>query len=247
MRSSNPALQLEAFDGKRWSSVSGATMTIQGVVIKSFLLLSVVLLAAAWTWNAFFAAGQVAAVQGWMMLGVFGGFGIALLTVFKPAWAFWTTPVYAAFQGLFIGGISSILEVQFPGIAIQAVSLTFGTLAVMLTIYGTGLIQVTDRFRIGVVAATGGIALFYLVTIVLSFFGVSVPFVFEGGTFGVLFSLFVVGIAALNLLLDFDVIERGVSSGLPRSMEWYCSFALMVTLVWLYIEFLRLLSKLRER
>jgi uncharacterized YccA/Bax inhibitor family protein len=148
---------------------------------------------------------------------------------------------------LFLGGISAILDARFPGIVIQAVGLTFGTRFIMLLAYRSGLIHVTDKFRMGVVAATGGIALLYLVTIVLGFFGARVPYIHDSGTIGIAFSLFVVVVAALNLVLDFDLIEKGAANGAPKYVEWYAAFGLMVTLIWLYIEFLRLLAKLRSR
>jgi len=150
-------------------------------------------------------------------------------------------------EGLFLGGISAILDARFPGIVIQAVGLTFGTLFIMLLAYRSGLIHVTDKFRMGVVAATGGIALLYLATIVLGFFGASVPYIHDSGTIGIAFSLFVIVVAALNLVLDFDLIEKGAAHGAPKYVEWYAAFGLMVTLIWLYIEFLRFLSKLRSR
>jgi uncharacterized YccA/Bax inhibitor family protein len=154
--------------------------------------------------------------------------------------------VYAILEGLVIGGISAYAEAQLKGIVFQAVALTFGTLFSLLVAYRSGVIKVTEKFRLGVVAATGAIFLVYLVSIVLGFFGVSVPLIYSGGTFGILFSLFVVVIAALNLVLDFDFIEQGARQGAPKYMEWYGAFGLMVTLIWLYIEFLRLLTKLRQ-
>jgi uncharacterized YccA/Bax inhibitor family protein len=206
------------------------------------------LITAGWTWMRFYQSGSdPASVTGWMMLGVFGGFAIALVTVFKKEWAPATAPIYALAEGFFIGGISSMFEAKYPGIVIQATALTFGTMAAMLAAYRSGFVQVTDNFRLGVVAATGGIALVYLTAIILSFFGIPVSFVYEGGFFGIAFSLFVVVIAALNLVLDFDLVEQGARRSLPKYMEWYCGFALMVTLIWLYVEFLRLLSKVRSR
>jgi uncharacterized YccA/Bax inhibitor family protein len=148
---------------------------------------------------------------------------------------------------LFLGGISAKLEAVFPGIVIQAVGLTFGTLFGLLMAYKSGLIKATENFKLGVVAATGGIMLLYFVSIVLSFFGIGIPFIHSSGTFGILFSLFVVVVAALNLVLDFDFIEQGAEQGAPKFMEWYAAFGLLVTLVWLYLEILRLLSKLRSR
>jgi uncharacterized YccA/Bax inhibitor family protein len=182
-----------------------------------------------------------------MMLGLFGGFIFALITIFKSSWAMVTAPVYALCEGLFLGGISAIFNKAYPGIAFQAVALTFGVLFLMLTLYKTGTIKVTDKFRMGVIAATGSILLIYILTLVLSLFGVRVPYIHEGGAVGIGFSLIVVGIAALNLVLDFDFFDKGEQAKLPKKMEWYAAFGLMVTLIWLYIEILILLSKIRER
>jgi uncharacterized YccA/Bax inhibitor family protein len=183
-----------------------------------------------------------------MMLGLLGGFVVALVTTFKMSWAPVTSPIYALLEGLALGGISAIFELKYPGIAMEAVALTFGTLFVMLLIYKTGLIKVTQKFRIGVVAATGGIAAFYFLTWVLSFFHITIfSSVYGSGLIGIGFSLFVVAIASLNLVLDFDFIEQGVAAGAPKYMEWYGAFGIIVTLVWLYLEILILLSKLRSR
>ena len=183
-----------------------------------------------------------------MIGGVFGGFVVALITIFKKTWSPFTAPIYALLEGLALGGISAILESRYPGIAVQAVGLTFGTLFVMLLAYKTGVIRATERFKVGVIAATGGIMVFYLIGMVLRmFFHFQIPVVYSGGIWGILFSLFVVVIAALNLVLDFDMIETGVNGGAPKYMEWYGAFGLMVTLIWLYLEILRLLAKARRR
>ena len=166
-----------------------------------------------------------------------------LITVFKSEWAAVTAPIYALLEGLLVGGLSAVFNVAYPGIVVQAVGLTFGVMAVMLLAYRSGLIQATEKFKVGVIAATGGIALLYLVSMVMSMFGKSIGFIHEGGTFGILFSGFVVVIAALNLILDFDFIKQGVDRGAPKHMEWYGAFALTVTLVWLYLEILRLLEQ----
>jgi uncharacterized YccA/Bax inhibitor family protein len=182
-----------------------------------------------------------------MILGLIGGFIVAMVTIFKQSWAPVTAPIYALLEGLVLGGISAITNARYPGIGIQAVGLTFGTLFVLLLAYSSGLIKVTDKMRLGIVAATGGIAVFYLLEMVLGFFGIHFTTINGAGPVGIVFSLFVVAIAALNLVLDFDFIERGVSVGAPKYMEWYSAFGIMVTLVWLYLEILRLLSKMRSR
>ena len=247
MRSSNPALTSNTFSG--FGPVSNAeTMTVQGTVNKTACLLLLVLLSAAWTWNLFFkSGGQVAAVQTWMTIGLVGGFAFSLLTIFKKNWAPITAPAYACMEGLFLGAVSALFETAYPGIAIQAVGLTTATLVTMLFAYRTGLIRMTEKFKLGLVAATGGIALVYFVSMILGFFGIGVPFIQGSGLFSVLFSLFVVGVAALNLVMDFDLIEQASGRRAPKYMEWYGAFALMVTLVWLYVEMLRLLSKLNQR
>ena len=245
LRTSNPALNERAFQGTR--AVLGDTMTLQGTVNKAGVLLICVVATATWTWNLFLHSHSQQTVLPLLVLGGIGGLIFAMITIFKKEWAAFTAPVYALLEGLVLGSISAMLELRFPGIAIQAVSLTFGTLVVLLLAYRSGLIAVTEKFRLGVIAATGGIALFYIVQIVLGFFGVHFTAVNGSGAIGIGFSIFVVIIAALNLVLDFDFIETGVRVGAPKYMEWYGAFGLMVTLIWLYFEILRLLSKLRSR
>ena len=182
---------------------------------------------------------------GLLIAGSIGGFITALVTIFIPRLSPFTAPVYAALEGLVLGAISAVFETMYPGIVIQAVGLSVGVLAVMLFVYGTGIIRATEKFKIGVVAATGAVCLVYLVDIVLSLFGIRMPFIHESGVVGIGFSLVVVVIAALNLILDFDFIEQGVKQQAPKYMEWYGGFSLLVTLVWMYLEILRLLAKLR--
>jgi uncharacterized YccA/Bax inhibitor family protein len=243
MRTSNPALTEKAFRGQ---VAIGDAMTLQGTVNKTGLLLLCVVATAAWTWGLSHSEAPGAALP-WMMGGVFGGFVVALVTIFKKEWSPITAPVYALLEGLALGGISAILERTYPGVAMQAVGLTFGTLFIMLLAYKTGMIRATQKFKLGVIAATGGIAVLYLVEMVLGLFHVTVPAINGSGPLGIAFSLFVVVIAALNLVLDFDLIETGVQGGAPKYMEWYGAFALMVTLIWLYLEILRLLAKARRR
>ena len=243
MRSGNPALQGDTFS--RAPAMPGVeTMTIAGTVNKTALSLFILLITASYIWNR---GAADPALPVWILGSVIGGFIVAIATVFKKTWAPITTPLYAALEGLALGGISVIFESQYPGIVSQAVFLTFGTLGALLIAYRSGVIKATENFKLGVVAATGGIALLYMLSFVLSFFGVSVPLIHSSGTWGILFSLFVVVIAALNLVLDFDFIENGAESGAPKYMEWYAAFGLLVTLVWLYIEIIRLLAKMRSR
>jgi uncharacterized YccA/Bax inhibitor family protein len=181
-----------------------------------------------------------------MITGVVAGLIVAMVTIFKKTWAPATAPAYALLEGLALGGISAFFEVQFPGIVIQAVALTLGTLFALLVAYKSGLIRATENFRLGVLAATGGIMVVYLISFFgRMFFGWQMPFIHDSGPVGIAFSLFVVVIAALNLVLDFDFIERGHGTA-PKYMEWFAAFGLVVTLVWLYLEILRLLSKLRS-
>ena len=245
MRTSNPALNANAFRGEGVGV--GEAMTLQGTVNKTGALLICVIATAAWTWNVYIHSQNPAAVMPLLAIGGIGGFIFAMVTIFKKTWAPVTAPIYALLEGLVLGGISAIYDVKFHGIAIQAVSLTFGTLLVLLLAYRSGLIPVTQKFRLGVVAATGGIALFYLATIILGFFGIHFTTINGAGPIGIAFSVFVVVVAALNLVLNFDLIESGVAAGAPKYMEWYAAFGLMVTLIWLYLEILNLLAKLRSR
>ena len=242
MRTSNPMMKERVFT----QAIPGIeTMTLQGTVNKTVAMLALVVIGASYSWNIFYNQGA-AAVQPWMLGGLVGSVVFALATIFKANWAPKTAPAYAVLEGLALGGLSAFFEARFPGIVIQAVGLTFGTLFALLLAYKTKLIRATENFKLGVVAATGGIALVYLVSIVGGMFGWHMPLIHESGPMGILFSLFVVVIAALNLVLDFDFIERGDGVA-PRYMEWYAAFGLIVTLAWLYLELLRLLSKLRSR
>jgi len=254
MRSGNPALKESTFldlgSGTLVQGDAGA-MTLNGTVNKTAMLLVLTLAGALFTWSQFsaaLAAGNPGAVMPYVWGGAIGGFIVALVTVFKKQWSPFTAPLYAVLEGLFLGAVSAMFELRFPGIVIQAVGLTFGTLAALLLAYRSGLIKATENFKLGVVAATGGIALLYLVQIGLQFFGFKgMGFIHDSSLIGIAFSGFVVVIAALNLVLDFDFIEHGVEQGAPKYMEWYAAFGLLVTLVWLYLEILRLLSKLQSR
>lgn len=248
MQSSNPALPSNTFLNLRSKADRGDAMTVQGTIFKTLSLLLLVMLSAGWTWMKFYQSGGNGAIATpWVGIGVLGGFIVALVTVFKKEWAPITAPIYAVLEGLFIGGISAQLETAFPGIVIQAAGLTFGTLFAMLLAYQSGLIKATEKFKMGVVAATGGIAIVYLVAFGLSFFGIQASFLYSNSLLSIGISLFVIVIAALNFIIDFDFIEQGARQSVPKYMEWYSAFAMMVTLIWLYMEFLRLLSKLRER
>jgi len=244
LRSNNPVLKEKVFAG---AIPTGETMTIQGTVNKTGLLLLFVVAAAAWTWGLGHSETPETAYP-WVLGGALGGFVVALVTIFKKEWSPVSAPVYALLEGLVLGGISAIFDKAYPGIAVQAISLTFGVLFVLLLAYKFRIVQATRGFKLGVIAATGGIAIVYLINMVMSlFFHTSMPFLYSAGPWGIGISLFVVIIASLNLILDFDMIETGARMGAPKYMEWYGAFAMMVTLIWLYMEILRLLSKVRRR
>lgn len=244
MRTANPALTEAAFT--KFAVQTDEHMTINGTVNKSFIMLVLLLMTAFYSWNVFLSGR----LNSFMLLfygALIGGLVVAIITVFKKEWAPVTAPIYALLEGIVLGFLSSLFESMFPGIVIQAVALTLGVLLLLLVIYKSGFIKVTDNFRMGVFAATGAIFLIYIVTWILGFFGKGVPYIHESGWIGIGFSLFVVVIASLNLVLDFDFIEKGAHHKAPKYMEWYGAFGLMVTLIWLYIEILRLLAKLRSR
>jgi uncharacterized YccA/Bax inhibitor family protein len=245
-RTANPALNANTFTGLP-ATTRDDVMTLGGTVAKSTILLLVLLIAASFTWDMHFGGATPEALAPWMWGGAITGFVLALITIFKKTWSPVTSPLYAAAQGLFLGAFSGYMESVFPGIVIQAIGLTFGTFAALLMAYASGLIKATENFKLGVVAATGGVALVYLVSIVMGFFGAGIPMIHDSGPVGIGFSLVVVVIAALNLVLDFDFIETGAEQGAPKYMEWYASFGLLVTLIWLYLEMVRLLAKLRGR
>ena len=251
LRTSNPTMRPELYQEAARTFTGDKVMTINGTINCTGILLCLVLMTAAYTWRMYDPANpaSVATVMPWMMGGMIGGLILALVTMFKQTWAPFTAPVYALAEGLFLGGISAVVQAQFPDqqIVLQAVGLTFGVLFVMLAVYRTGIIKVTDKFRMGVVAATGGVFVLYMATWILGMFGVNIPYIHGSGMIGIGFSFFVVGLASLNLVLDFDLIETGARAGAPKYMEWFGAFALMVTLIWLYIEILRLLAKLNSR
>jgi len=260
IKTSNPALGENTFRNAsgqygtlNGSAVTGgaidaaARMTLNGTINKTGILLVCCMATAAWTWYSFLTSGDLSVAGPLVLVGAFGGLVVGLVTSFKKEWAPVTAPLYALLEGLVLGGLSAVFNLRYPGIAIEAVGLTFGTLFVMLFLYRTGVIKVTQKLRIGIVAATGGIFLFYMLEWLLSFFGINLTTVNGASTIGIVFSLFVVGIASLNLVLDFDFIEQGVTYGVPKYMEWYGAFGIMVTLVWLYLEILRLLAKMRSR
>ncbi len=220
-------------------------MTLAGVINRSIVLLLLVAGTATGVWA--YSNSHPSVIYPMVMIGALGGFAVAMVTSFKREWSPVTSPVYAVLEGLFIGGISLVMEQRFPGLVLQAVLLTFGVMFALLAAYQTRIIRPSETFKSVIVGATFGIVVVYLVSMVMQlFFHTEIPLINGSGPMGIAFSLVVVGIAALNLVLDFDFIENGVASGAPKWMEWYAAFALTVTLVWLYIEILRLLSKMRR-
>ena len=242
LKSGNPALSGKTFEGL---AASDNPMTLPGTVNKTAMLLALVLAGAGWVWSVYFASQSFDAISPYLWTGAIGGFVLALVTIFKKEVSPYTAPAYAVLEGFAIGAISAIYEAKRPGIALQAAGLTFAILGCMLAAYRLRIIQVTEHFRMGLFAATGGIAILYMVDMVLMYFGHPVSMIHEGGFAGIAFSLFVVVIAALNLIMDFDFIAQGVAKRSPKFMEWYSAFALVVTLVWLYLELIRLLGKRR--
>lgn len=243
MRTSNPTLNEKVFT--RYPAVAGGpTMTLQGTVNKTLTLIGLLVVSAAMAWNL---VERHPAAFGPLLIGsMITGLLLVLASSFRPAWAPIVAPAYGVAEGIFVGLISARYAALYEGIVLQAALLTVGILCALLFAYQSGLIKATENFKLGIVAATGGIFLVYLLTFVLGLFGVQVPYIHQGGIIGIGFSLFVVVIAALNLVLDFDFIETGVAAGAPRYLEWQAALGLLVTLVWLYIEILRLLAKLRR-
>jgi uncharacterized YccA/Bax inhibitor family protein len=266
VRNSNPALNEKAFqrvaetdpgwaagapplEGRPRSVDAGAadTMTVNGTVWATAALLVLVVAGGVYGWSSVDVTSETVSLPGWLFPVVLGAFGIAILTIFKPDLARFTAPLYALLQGAFLGAISGVYNAAYDGIVVQAVALTIGVFAMMLFLFATRIIKVTEKLRMGIVAATGAIMLVYVANLILSLFDASVPFLHDTGPVGIGISLVIVGVAAFNLLLDFDFIERGVAAGAPRKVEWYAAFGLLVTIVWLYLELLRLLGKLQGR
>jgi uncharacterized YccA/Bax inhibitor family protein len=246
MPTSNPAMNEEVYGRAGLAETTVNAMTVQGSVLKSAVLVVILMVTAGYSWVQA-QAGPSTMSSGLLIGGAIGGLITAFATIFFPKISPYSSPVYAALEGLVLGAISAMYNARFPGIMIQAVGLSIGVLVVLLFLYGTGLVRATQRFRTGVIAATGAIFLVYLVGFVLSLFGGHIPYIHQSGPVGIGFSLVVVVIASLNLILDFDFIEQGARRQAPKYMEWYGGFSLLVTLVWMYLEILRLLSKLRSR
>lgn len=246
MRSSNPVMTGRIYEKAGGVSAGASVMTINGTINKIGIMLLLVIGAAAYTWKIVMGANPAPAGT-LAMVGAIGGFIMALVTVFRPQSSAITAPIYAILEGLFLGAISAIINAAYPGVAFQAVLLTIGTLFTMLFLYRSGRIRATPKFRRGVMMATGAVFFAYLISWIMSLFGMSMGFMHSSGPLGILINLAIIVVAALNLIMDFDFIEKGSKMAAPKYMEWYGAFGLMVTLIWLYIEFLRLLSRFAGR
>jgi len=244
-RSSNPVMSDSIFNRAVTTSGSG-TMTINGTLNKIGILILLVLAAASFTWSKVTGADPAGA-QAYVIGGAIGGFILALITVFSPKSSGVTAPIYAILEGLFLGGISALINQQYSGIVFQAVLLTIGVLFTMLFLYRSGRLRATPRLRRGVIMATGAVFFSYLISWILGMFGLGFGYMHSNGPLGILINLVIIGVAAFNLILDFDFIEKGSQAAAPKYFEWYGAFGLMVTLIWLYIEILRLLSRFAGR
>jgi uncharacterized YccA/Bax inhibitor family protein len=249
-KSGNPTLSEKRFRDTVLDSVitDENAMTVRGTLQKFGFLFLMTMGTAFYSWKEYSEGGNVMPL---IIGGAIGGLVIAIVLMFKKEWSPYLAPLYGLCEGLFVGAISAYYNFAFadaaPNIVINAVGLTFGTAIAMYLLYSFRIIQATQKFKAIVMTATAGIAIFYLLTFVLGFFGIQIPFLHEGSLMGIGFSVLVVAIAALNLILDFDMIEQGAALGAPKYMEWYGAFGLLVTIVWLYLEILRLLSKLSSR
>jgi len=250
-KAGNPTLTQKIFD--KSSAIEAdmqGVMSVRGTINKFGFLTLMIIAGAAYNWHLF-QEGKPSTVTALMIGGAIGGLIFALIISFKPNWSGYLAPLYALLEGLFIGGISALIDKGFekthPGLVLQAVGLTFGVAIAMFLLYNFRVIKATEKFKSVIIASTLGIGIFYLITIVLGFFGVNVGFAYDSSLLSIGISLFIVAIAALNLILDFDMIEQGAERGAPKFMEWYGAFGLMVTLVWLYLEILKLLSKISSR
>ena len=242
-KTSNPTLGENIIKNFAFTATD-RTMTVQGTITKIALLLALVVAGAVFTWSKVMSGIETGAVSvnGWMIGGSVAGFVLAMVISFKQEWAPFLAPVYAVCEGLFVGSMSAYFEAMYPGLVMRAVLLTFSVLFALLFLYKMQIVKATQRFRTILIAATSGICIAYLISFILSLFGINMSFIFGGGSMGLIVSVVVVAVAALNLVLDFDFVEHGAEAGLPAYFEWYGAFGLMVTLVWLYIEILRLLA-----
>lgn len=246
-KSGNPALNKDTFVDCERESDETNVMTISGTVNKTAFLLLLTIVSSYVTWHLFFTYYDYNIIRTIVFIGSLVGLTLAFFIAFNKDLAAYLSPLYAIFEGLALGGLSSVMESRFPGIVLESLLLTFSIFIMLLIIYKLRLIKVSENFKLIIASATGGVALYYLSSIILSFFNINLPLLHENTTGGILFSLFVVALAALNLVVDFDFIEQGAENKVPKYMEWYGAFGLLVTVIWLYVEILRLLGKSRKR
>ncbi len=247
MRTSNPMLSRLSDAARATSTASRSeTMTLAGTATRSLILLAVVLFSAGVIWSQV-SAGRTDLIMPAVLIGGIGGFIVAMITVFRPQMAPWTAPIYASLQGAFLGAISAMYNLQYAGLPQQAVALTFAVAMSVFVLYRMGVLRATQGFKRMIISATVGIGLFYIASMLMSMFGMSIGYFASSGPLAIGINLVIAGVAALNLVLDFDRIEEGIRSGAPKQMEWFAAFGLMITLIWLYLELLRLLSRLQGR
>ena len=240
-RTSNPFITDKRMQGFAQADTSEGVMTSEGALTKTGILLLLALLSAAWVWKNAFAGANV---MPYVVVGGIAGLIVAIFTMFKPQYVAFTAPVYAVLEGLVLGGVSAMYASMLDGVVMKAAMLTFAILFMMLFVYRTGMIKVTDKLKSFLTISMGGIFVFYMLSWVLSFFGIPMMSIFSGGIIGIGISLFIVVVASLTLLWDFDTIDKMAASRAPKYMEWYGAFTLMITIVWLYLEILRLVSML---
>lgn len=244
MRINNPALR--AFSKMVGLGSDSYHMTVQGTIAKLALSLLMCVFTGSVSWWSVMH-GYQALANLFMITGAISGIILAFVTLYRPHLATRTVPAYALCKGLLLGAFSAIAETIAPGTTLLAVALTAGTAAAFLLAYQFNVLRVTDNFRLMVISATGGVAITYLLAMILSLFGIRAPFIHDSNIYGIIFSLVIVAIASFNLVLDFDFIEQQADKELPKYMEWYGAFTVLLTLLWIYVEIVKLLLKLRRR
>ena len=247
-KSGNPVLTKDTFNEiPKLEKIADQPMTLQGTVNKTAILLLIMFIGALYTWNVYMSTSIFGYIMPYFLIGTFGGLVLSFIMVFNQDSSPFLAPVYAGLQGLSLGGLSAAMNDKFPGIVIQAVLLTFGICTVLIIIYKLKIIKPRENFKLIVTSATGGLVIYYLISYALNYSGIELPFIYDNNTGDVIFKLFLLGVISMNLVVDFDFVEQGVENKAPKYMEWYCAFGLMVTIIWLYLEVLRLLAKSRKK
>ncbi|MFO7723887.1 MAG: Bax inhibitor-1/YccA family protein [Bacteroidales bacterium] len=246
-KSGNPALNENIFVIAGKAAKDNRVMTLQGTVNKTALLMMIVVFTSFYTWNLFMTTLDVARINPYVFTGIIGSLVLSVVIIIRKKWAPFLSPLHAIMQGLFLGALSAMYEYLIPGIVMQALLLTFGILSALLIVYKLRILKPTENLKLFVVAGTAGLALYYVANLALSFAGIRLPFIHENSVWGILFNVFAIVMASLNLVVDFDFIEHGVDSRAPKYMEWYGAFGLMITIIWLYIEILSLLAKTKQK